>query len=137
VCPKNVKRCVVIHSAREGSLFRHWRRRRQLAAAASGEGPPGSGGRLGGFAGRRGRALQAGGCNVTSPPPLVRWSNSEYGMVEIYPGKWNPVDMMFYQWEAMAVKYPTYEGLKHAYEVGKLDGAAWAKQELGLAAPAP
>jgi hypothetical protein len=35
----------------------------------------------------------------------------------------------------MAVRHPSYEGLKHAYEVGKLEGAAWARNALGLVAP--
>jgi hypothetical protein len=96
VCPPNVERCVVIHSGREGPLFKRTRRRLRAAPGGGGSsGGSGGGGRGGlGAAGRRGRALLSGGCNITAPAPLVHWTNKQFKQVQIFPGQYAAVNMM-------------------------------------------
>lgn len=44
--------------------------------------------------------------------------------------------MTWDEWQELALYRPTMDGLKKAYELGKLDGASWAAANPDLAAGA-
>lgn len=133
VCPKNVRRCVKIHSGVNGPLFAHYQGPPTAAAALAGNGSS-SGGAAGGARRlrqapppQRGPLVMPTACPVSIGPPTITFNNKRPG-VDIYPGKYNPVDVDWWTWEDWVLTAPNVAGLQYAYGLGVKDALSWAKE---------
>ena len=146
LCPKNVRRCVKIHSGVQGPLFSNGAvasmagpaGETSLGSSAGSSSPGSSGGGSGGSGGSGGggdggrRLLQVPpgvptSCPASIAPPTIVF-HSRHPPVDIYPGKYNPVDVGWWTWQSWAVEAPNPEGLKYAFDLGVRDATAWAKE---------